>query len=101
MMGLPVDCSNLKPSHVWHLFIIRCSKRDLLKQYLASNSIETLIHYPIPPHKQLAYKEMNKMSFPITERIHNEVLSIPISPVLTDFETRKVVEILNAFKGII
>jgi len=85
-------------SAVWHLFVIRTSYRDLLQQYLTENGVQTLIHYPIPPHKQLAYKEWNGYCFPITEKIHNEVLSLPISPVMTDSEVESVVQIINRFQ---
>lgn len=81
--------------HVWHLFVIRSSNRNFLKKQLLENGVETLIHYPIPPHKQGAYIEMNEITYEITEKIHNEVLSLPISPVMTDLEVEKVVEILN------
>lgn len=84
-------------THVWHLFIIRHPKRDQLQSYLADNDIQTLIHYPIPPHKQLAYKEMNQEIYPITEKIHDEVLSLPISPVLALEEVERVVELINKF----
>ncbi|MDO9551478.1 DegT/DnrJ/EryC1/StrS aminotransferase family protein [Rhodonellum sp.] len=84
-------------SHVWHLFVIRTSNRNALQNYLSENGIQTLIHYPIPPHKQEAYKDMNAMHLPITEKIHEEVLSLPISPVLTQKEVQKVVEIINSF----
>ncbi len=86
-----------KSSHVWHLFIIRHPKREKLQQYLNENGIQTLIHYPIPPHKQLAYKEWNNQRFQITEQISNEVLSLPISPVLEDSEAEYVVSVLNKF----
>jgi dTDP-4-amino-4,6-dideoxygalactose transaminase len=85
-------------SHVWHLFVIRTFHRDLLQAYLTDNGTQTLIHYPIPPHKQLAYKEWNEWSFPITEKIHHEVLSLPISPVMNDSEVESVVQIINKFK---
>jgi dTDP-4-amino-4,6-dideoxygalactose transaminase len=88
---------NPELSHVWHLFVIRSKKRDNLQKYLYDNGIQTLIHYPIPPHKQSAYKSWNRLSFPITEQIHNEVLSLPISPVLQMDEVRKVVEEINKF----
>ena len=91
---LPTD---LKLPHVWHLYIIRTRQRDKLQQYLTENGIQTLIHYPIPPHKQLAYKEWNELSYPITEQIHNEVLSLPLSPVITDMEVCRVVEMINQF----
>jgi len=84
-------------SHVWHLFIIRTAKRDKLQTYFTENSIQTLIHYAIPPHKQEAYKDWNQLRFPITEKIHKEVLSLPISPIMTDEEIKKVVEIVNEF----
>ncbi|MGV3697900.1 DegT/DnrJ/EryC1/StrS family aminotransferase [Flavobacterium sp.] len=85
--------------HVWHLFVIRSSEREKLQEYLTSNGIQTLIHYPTPPNKQLAYKEMNHLDYPITNDIHNQVLSLPISPVMTDAEINAVIEILNAFQG--
>jgi len=84
-------------SHVWHLFVIRCLEIDRLQQYLIDNGIQTLIHYPIPPHKQKAYKEWNNLSYPITEKIHMEVLSLPISQVITDLEAHKIIDCLNAF----
>lgn len=84
--------------HVWHLFVIRTSNREKLQQYLHSNNIQTLIHYPVPPHKQDAYKELNHLSFPITEKIHNDVLSLPVSPVMTDEEARTIVECINNYK---
>jgi len=83
--------------HVWHLFVIRSEKRDNLKKYLDENGVQTLIHYPIPPHKQKCYPDLNQLSFPITEKIHEEVLSLPISPVLTKEEIKRVVDILNLF----
>jgi dTDP-4-amino-4,6-dideoxygalactose transaminase len=86
-------------SHVWHLFVIRTKHRDKLQEFLFKNGVQTLIHYPIPPHKQQAYKEYNNFSFPITEQIHNEVLSLPISAFLEDTEISKVVELLNIYNG--
>jgi len=84
-------------SHVWHLFVIRSSKRDRLQEYLTENGIQTLIHYPIPPHKQKAYKALNNLCFPVTELIHNEVLSLPISPVMEMQEVIHIVKVINAF----
>ncbi|MET3035642.1 DegT/DnrJ/EryC1/StrS family aminotransferase [Chryseobacterium sp. NRRL B-14859] len=84
--------------HVWHLFVIRTKSRERLQNYLSENGIQTLIHYPIPPHKQEAYKDWNHLSYPITEQIHNEVLSLPISPVMTDEEVTTMIEKLNLFK---
>lgn len=85
-------------SHVWHLFVIRHPNRDRLQQYLADNGIQTLIHYPIPPHKQRAYKKLNGLSLPITEQIHMEVLSLPISPVITEEEIENITNTINRFK---
>jgi dTDP-4-amino-4,6-dideoxygalactose transaminase len=84
--------------HVWHLFVIRTENREKLQNYLHSNGIQTLIHYPIPIHKQEAYKEWNNLSLPITEKIHKEVLSLPISPVMTQEEANKVVQVINAYR---
>lgn len=84
--------------HVFHLFVIRTPYRNQLQQYLADNGIQTLIHYPIPPHKQIAYSEFNNDAYPITERIHNEILSLPISPVMEWEEVEKVVEVLNNYR---
>ena len=85
-------------SHVWHLFVIRCSRRDKLQNYLTEKGIQTLIHYPVPPHKQKAYKDWNDMVFPVTEKIHHEVLSLPVSPVLRDDEVKIVVDAINKFR---
>ena len=84
-------------SHVWHLFVIRTEKRDALQHYLHEQGIQTVIHYPIPPHKQKAYGNMNQLHYPITEAIHGEVLSLPISPVMTKEDVNKVISSLNAF----
>ncbi|MGM9994306.1 MAG: DegT/DnrJ/EryC1/StrS family aminotransferase [Candidatus Avigastranaerophilus sp.] len=84
-------------AHVWHIFAVRTQKRDEFQKYLADNGIQTIIHYPTPPHKQDAYKEWNALSYPITEEIHNTVLSLPISPVMTNEEAQKVVEVINEY----
>lgn len=85
-------------SHVFHIFPIRCSKRDELQQYLSENGVQTVIHYPIPPHKQECYKEWNNLSFPVTEQIHSEELSLPMSPVMDMEEVSEVVRVLNEFE---
>jgi dTDP-4-amino-4,6-dideoxygalactose transaminase len=90
--------SPLSASHVWHLFVIRTQQRDRLQQYLTEHGIQTLIHYPIPPHKQKAYKDFNKTLLPITEKIHSEVLSLPISQVMSMSEAVEVAEAINHFK---
>ena len=83
---------------VWHLFVIRTQKRDELQQYLLENGVHTLIHYPIPPHHQRAYEEFKEKSFPVSEKIHNEVLSLPISGVQSMQETKKIVKVMNCFE---
>lgn len=88
------DFSN---NHVFHLFVIRTENRNKLQEYLKDNEIDTMIHYPIPPHKQKAFLEWNNLSFPITEKMHAEVLSIPISPIMTKDEVSKVIQILNEY----
>ncbi|WP_216940618.1 DegT/DnrJ/EryC1/StrS aminotransferase family protein [Acinetobacter sp. BY419] len=84
--------------HVWHLFVIRTRYREELQQYLAEHGVQTLIHYPIPPHKQQAYKEWNDLSLPISEQIHAEVLSLPIGPTLSVDEAKQVVQLCNGFQ---
>ncbi len=84
-------------AHVFHLFPIRCIERDALQAYLTENGVQTVIHYPIPPHKQACYKEWNHLSLPITEQIHDEELSLPMSPIMTMEEVEYVVEMLNKF----
>ena len=84
--------------HVFHIFTIRCEKRDQLQQYLSNNGIQTNIHYPIPPHKQECYKEWSEISLPVTEIIHATELSLPMSPVMTIEEIKTVVEVINNWR---
>jgi dTDP-4-amino-4,6-dideoxygalactose transaminase len=84
-------------NHVWHLFTVRSESRDVLQQYLSENGIQTLIHYPIPPHRQKAYSCWNNLNFPITDQIHREILSLPISPVMTNNEVEKVIATVNNY----
>lgn len=84
-------------NHVWHLFIIRTKNRDELQKYLADSGVQTLIHYPLAPHKQVAYQEWNNASYPISEQIHNEVLSLPIGGVQTLENTIQIVKVLNCY----
>ena len=88
---------NETENHVFHLFVIRTKNRKELQNYLKENRIETMIHYPIAPHQQKAFSAWNHLSFPITEKIHKEVLSLPISPVMTMDEVDFVVSILNQY----
>ncbi len=82
-------------NHVWHLFVIRTEKRTSFINHLKKAGIQTLIHYPIPPHKQKGYAELHNLSLPVTEKIHEEVLSLPISPAMTQYEVEKVVQVIN------
>jgi len=84
-------------SHVWHLFVVRSQQRDALQKHLANHGVQTLIHYPIPPHQQQAYPQWNGLSFPITEKIHQEVLSLPMGPTLTHEEVNLTVQACNSF----
>ena len=84
--------------HVWHIFAIRTNNREKLRTHLNSIGIETNIHYPTPPHLQECYKEWKNSYFPITEMIHEQVISLPISPVMTKDEVLQVVEAINEYK---
>lgn len=84
-------------AHVFHIFPILTNRRDELQQYLLENGIHSLIHYPIPPHKQACYQEYNSMNLPLTERISAEELSLPVSPVITMEEVRYVVDTINSW----
>ncbi len=83
--------------HVWHLFVIRTENRLNLHDYLLDNGVQTIIHYPIAPHKQICFSEYNNLSLPITELIHEQVLSLPISPVLEFDEVTKIIDLLNNY----
>lgn len=95
LISYPVKMA--EESNVFHIFPVLCPKRDELQAYLSENGIQTLIHYPIPPHKQECYKEWNSWNYPISEQIHESELSLPISQVMTQEEVAEVVEILNLF----
>jgi dTDP-4-amino-4,6-dideoxygalactose transaminase len=84
-------------NHVFHLFVIQTSTREDLKNYLFKNTIETAIHYPIAPHQQKALEQYNQQHFPITEKIHQTVLSLPLSPVLTEKQISTIIELLNSY----
>ena len=83
--------------NVWHVYPIRTPERDRLREFLSQEGIETVVHYPIPPHQQQAYAEWNDRSYPISERIHSEILSLPMSQVIRDDEVARVIEVLNAY----
>ena len=98
---LPADASRhdilADENHVWHLFVTRTMERDRFKAYLDAEGVQTLIHYPVPPHRQAAFTDMRHLSLPVTELMHDQVLSLPVSPVMSDEEVDEVVRIVNNF----
>ncbi len=86
-------------THVWHLFVIRSEVREQLQQWLSEQGIQTLIHYPIPPHKQNAYPEFQDYRLPLTEQIHQQVLSLPMDPTMSDEAVTRVIDAVNGFKA--
>lgn len=96
VMPILSDLSPLtREDHVWHLFVVRSEKRELLKKYLLEGGVQTIIHYPIPPHKQNAYSSLKSQKHPITEKIHNEVLSLPISAVVNEKDLDLIIDVIN------
>lgn len=92
---LPVVANNNK--HVWHVFVVRTPEREKFQKYLIDKCVQTVIHYPIPIHKQKAYQELAQFSYPITERIHREVISIPISPVMPMNHVEYLIDVINKY----
>jgi dTDP-4-amino-4,6-dideoxygalactose transaminase len=84
--------------HVWHLFVVRCSHRDALQQHLRAHGIQSQVHYPVPPHRQPAYAALWDVHLPLTERLHDEVLSLPMGPTLSDAAVERVIEVCQAFE---
>lgn len=84
-------------AHVWHLFVVQCKNRDALQKHLQEQGVHSLIHYPIPPHKQQAYKQWNHIDLPITEKIHQQVLSLPVDPTMDDLSVTQVINAVNSF----
>src|SRR5690606_8701611 len=98
---LPVsskDVSNGLGNHAFHLFVVRSAQRDCLQQYLSGVGIQTMIHYPIPPHNQKAYSEVFSGHFATTEIIHSEVLSLPVSSVMSDSDVAAVISACNSYR---
>lgn len=97
-LPLPVAASPLSlDTHVWHLFVVRCKHREALQAHLLACGVQTLIHYPVAPHQQQAYKDLAHLSLPVTEAIHREVLSLPIGPALTAAQAEHIVAACNSF----
>lgn len=102
LLKLPLDKSvdaSAFSEHVWHLFVVRCQHRTAFQDHLRAEGVETLIHYPIPPHKQRAYAEWAELNFDITERMHAEVISLPIGPTMKMEDVSIVIEACNSFNG--
>lgn len=97
LVRIPASLKNPE-EHVWHIYAVRVPMRDHFRQHMKRMGVETLVHYPTPPHRQGAFPEFWKLELPITEAIHNEVVSLPLNPVLTDTEIERVVEAVNAWK---
>lgn len=93
-----IDKPSTFENHVWHLFVVRTQERESLQKYLAEKGVQTLIHYPIAPHQQKAYEELSKRSYPITETICQEVISLPISPVMSEQDVQTVIKVINSFE---
>lgn len=94
---LTLPYSTVPESHVWHLFVVRTETRDKFQEYLKEQGVGTVIHYPIPPHKQNAYAEWNSLQLPITEEIHRTVLSLPMDPSMSDDDVQAVIDACNSY----
>ena len=95
LVTLPVQMPD--DMNVYHIFPVLCTERDRLQQYLKEQGVETLIHYPIPPHRQQCYSEWSHLQLPMTEQIHRQELSLPISPAMTIGQAQQVAEAVNSF----
>jgi dTDP-4-amino-4,6-dideoxygalactose transaminase len=95
--ALTLPTADVVDSHVWHLFAVRTPNRDVFQRYLLEHGIESMIHYPVPPHKQEAYPDWNKETYPITEEIHRNVISLPLHPAMTKHETAEVANTCNSY----
>ena len=96
MSGI-TDFYNNSENHVFHLFVVTVKDREHFVNYLKQNQIETLLHYPIAPHKQVALKEFSALQLPLTEQIHKNIVSLPISPVITEKEITQIIQTLNKY----
>jgi dTDP-4-amino-4,6-dideoxygalactose transaminase len=84
--------------HAWHLFVVRCRQRDALRQHLQAQGVHSQVHYPVPPHRQAAYPALHALSLPITEQLHDEVLSLPMGPTMQDEAIERVIAACNSFE---
>lgn len=83
--------------HVWHLFVVRCKQREAFQAWLSEHDIQSLVHYPIPPHQQKSYSNWNEQSLPLTEKMHQQVISLPLDPTMSDEELTKIIDVVNKF----
>ncbi|MBZ6071651.1 DegT/DnrJ/EryC1/StrS family aminotransferase [Aeromonas schubertii] len=95
---IKTPCIDDDYGHVWHLFVIQTTQRNALIQWLDKHNIQSLIHYPIPPHKQAAYSDYNQISLPITEKIHSEILSLPLNVSMSNDDIKNITRCINSFK---
>jgi dTDP-4-amino-4,6-dideoxygalactose transaminase len=96
--AIQVPTARREEEHVWHLFVLRCAWRDALQRHLQSHGVQSQVHYPVPPHRQAAYPAWQSLILPLTEQLHDEVLSLPISPVLCDDEVDQVIAACQSFE---
>ena len=85
--------------HAWHLFVVRCAWRDALQQHLQAHGIHSQVHYPIPPHRQAAYPALHRLRLPLTEQLHDEVLSLPMGPAMRDEDVARVIAACQCFRA--
>ncbi|HXO99449.1 MAG TPA: DegT/DnrJ/EryC1/StrS family aminotransferase, partial [Luteibacter sp.] len=95
--GIRMPAAGTPGEHVWHLFVVRSARRDALRGHLAQAGIQTQVHYPVPPHRQPAYAHLGEMHLPVTERIHDQVLSLPMAANLRDDQVERVIDACMAF----
>jgi dTDP-4-amino-4,6-dideoxygalactose transaminase len=95
---IQLPAATREEQHVWHLFVVRCAHRDALQRHLQAHGIQTQVHYPVPPHRQPAYADLRNARLPLTERLHDEVLSLPMGPTLSEEAVSKVIEACQAFE---
>ena len=84
-------------NHVFYAFVVEVENREHFIQFLKQHNIEWLIHYPIPPHRQKALSAFSHLYLPLTEKIHKRIISLPISPVMTDKEVQTVIDVINTY----
>ena len=92
-----LPCYDGSKNHVFHLFVVQVASREHFQDYLKDKAIATLIHYPIPPHQQKALQDLKNLRFEVSQTLHQQVISLPISPVMTQLQIEKVINAVNAY----